>query len=143
MKNRFIKMETIISPPTQTKKKCYEQFEQETLAWAGITNLEKGKQAIGVALNFPDDDEHKITEKVFDEIELDDLKNENGLSIRFEFLDKQLAKKKRKKKKAFRFIKSANITGEERLLILTGLNYEAEREEQFFRLGEDLRKCRH
>ena len=36
MKNRFINMETIISPPTLTKKKCYEQFKQETLAWAEI-----------------------------------------------------------------------------------------------------------
>ena len=29
---------------------------------------------------------------MFDEIELDDLKNENGLSILFEFLDKYFAK---------------------------------------------------
>lgn len=55
-------METIISPPTLRKKKCYEQFKQETLAWAEITDLEKGKQAIAVALNLPDDDEHNITE---------------------------------------------------------------------------------
>ena len=49
-------------------------IKQETLAWAEITDLEKGKQAIALALNIPDDDEHKITEQVFDEIELDDLK---------------------------------------------------------------------
>ena len=42
-----------------------------------ITDLETGKQAIAVALNLPDNDEHTITEKVFDEIELDNLKNEN------------------------------------------------------------------
>ena len=85
-------METIISPPTLTKKKCFEQFKQETLAWAEITDLEKGKQPIAVALNLQDNDEHKITEKVFDEIELDGLKNENGLSILSEFFDKHLAK---------------------------------------------------
>ena len=76
-------METIISPPTiyVTKKKCYEQFKQETLTWAEKTDLMKGKQAIAVALNLPDDDDHKITEKVFDEIELDNLKNENSFCV--------------------------------------------------------------
>ena len=45
-----------------------------------------------VALNLPEDDQQKIKEKVFDEIGLDDLHSENGLSILFENLDKHLSK---------------------------------------------------
>lgn len=42
-----------MNPPTLTKKKLYEQFKAETLAWTQITELDKEKQAIAVALNLP------------------------------------------------------------------------------------------
>ena len=90
VRDRSSKMESIISPPTLTKKKSYEQFKVETLAWAQVTDLNKEKNAIAVALNLLDYDEHKISERVFDVIELDDLKSENGLSILL-ILDKHLA----------------------------------------------------
>ena len=143
------------------------KFKQETLAWAHITDISKKNQAIVVALNLPEDDQQKIKEKVFDEIGLDDLHSENGLSILFENLDKHLSKdelydildkfedfenfvrkngqsineyvalfdskyKKVLKKSlvlpseilAFRLINRANITRHERLLILSGFDFE-------------------
>ena len=60
-------METLSNPPSLTRK-SYEQFKQETLAWAHITDISKKNQAIVVALNLPEDDQQKIKEKVFDEI---------------------------------------------------------------------------
>ena len=139
------------------------------LAWKEITDLAKNKKGIAVALSLPEDDEHQIKDKVFDQISIDDLKGDFGLSLLIEFLDKDLAKddltssleknddfddfrrkeiqgqsiheyiamfdtnyRKIEKKSmslpseilAFKLLKKANITKEERLLVLTGMNYE-------------------
>ena len=160
-------MATRINPPSLEKAKTYERFKQEVLAWREITDLAKNKQGIAVALSLPEDDEHQIKDKVFDQISIDDLKDNFGLDILIAFLDKHLAKddlpdslekfddfddfrrndgqaineynpmsdskyRKIEKKKmtlpseilAFKLLKKANITKEERLLVLTGMNYE-------------------
>ena len=160
-------MTTKINPPSFNSAKSYERFKQELLAWREITELSKNKQGIAVALSLPDDDENKIKDKVFDQIALDELKDENGLNILIAFLDKHLGKddladsiekfedfddfkrkdgqtiqefiamfdsKYRKIEKkdmslpseilAFKLLKKANITKEEKLLVLTGMNFE-------------------
>ena len=160
-------MTTRINPPSLEKAKNYERFKQEVLAWKEITDLAKNKQGIAVALSLPEDEEHQIKDKVFDQISIDDLKSDFGLSLLIEFLDKHLAKddltdslekfddfddfrrkegqsiheyiamfdakyKNIEKKSmslpseilAFKLLKKANITKEERLLVLTGMNYE-------------------
>ena len=70
------------------KAKTYERFKQEVLAWREITDLAKNKQGIAVALSLPEDDEHQIKDKVFDQISIDDLKGNFGLNILIAFLDK-------------------------------------------------------
>ena len=40
-----------------------------------------------MALNLPKDDEKKIKEKIYGELELDVLNSENGMSVLFEFFD--------------------------------------------------------
>ena len=45
-----------------------------------------------MALSLPEDDENKIKDKVFDQIALDELKDEDGLDILITFLDKHLGK---------------------------------------------------
>ena len=160
-------MTTKINPPSFNSAKTYERFKQELLAWREITELSKNKQGIAVALSLPDDDENKIKDKVFDQIALDELKDENGLNILIAFLDKHLGKddladsiekfedfddfkrkdgqtiqefiamfdsKYRKIEKkdmslpseilAFKLLKKANITKEEKLLVLTGMNFD-------------------
>ena len=62
------------------------------LAWKEITDLAKNKQGIAVALSLPEDDEHQIKDKVFDQIFLDHLKSDFGLNILIAFLDKNLEK---------------------------------------------------
>ena len=156
-----------INPPSFNSAKSYERFKQELLAWREITEISKNKQGIAVALSLPDDDENKIKDKVFDQIALDELKDENGLNILIAFLDKHLGKddladsiekfedfddfkrkdgqtiqefiamfdsKYRKIEKkdmslpseilAFKLLKKANITKEEKLLVLTGMNFD-------------------
>ena len=85
-------MTTRINPPTFNKAKTYERFRQELLAWTEITDLSKDKQGIAIALSLPDDDESQIREKVFDQIAIDDLKNNDGLTVLINFLDEHLAK---------------------------------------------------
>ena len=85
-------MTTRINPPSLEKAKTYERFRQEVLAWREITDLAKNKQGIAVALSLPEDDEHQIKDKVFDQISIDDLKDNFGLYILIAFLDKHLAK---------------------------------------------------
>ena len=160
-------MTTRVNPPSLTKSKNYERFKQEVLAWSEITELKRDKQGIAVVLSLPEEDENQIKDKVFDQIPVDDLKDDSGLDILLAFLDKHLGKddladsldkfedfdefsrkdgqsiqeyiamfdsKYRKVEKksmalpseilAFKLIKKANITKEEKMLVLTGMNFE-------------------
>ena len=84
-------MATKINPPIFSKSKSYELYKQELLAWSEITDLDKKKRGVAIALTLPEDDESKIREKVFDQIKLDDLKKDTGFDTLLEFLDKHLA----------------------------------------------------
>lgn len=155
-------MATKINPPIFSKSKSYELYKQELLAWSEITDLDKQKRGVAIALTLPEDDESKIREKVFDQIKLDDLKKDTGFDTLLEFLDKHLADSLEKfeefedlkraegqtineyiavfdskyckiEKKnmtlppeilAFKLLRKANITKEEKQLVLTGMNYE-------------------
>ena len=73
-------------PPTFGDKP-YERYIEELNAWTFITELEKDKQAIAVALSFPENDESHIRDKVFSEINMDDLKEEDGIKTLITFMD--------------------------------------------------------
>lgn len=142
-------MATKINPPVfNSKSKPYELYKHELLAWSEITELAKEKKGIAIALTLPEEDETKIREKVFEQIKLEDLKKESGFKTLLEFLDKHLASqgqsmnefiaifdskyRKIEKKKmtlpseilAFKLLRKANITKEQKMLVLTGMNYE-------------------
>lgn len=85
-------MTTRINPPSFNKQKTYERFRQELLAWKEITDLDKNKQGIALALSLPEDHESQIHDKVFDQIPIDDLKSSDGLTVLLNFLDSHLAK---------------------------------------------------
>ena len=74
-------MTTRINPPTFNKGKNYERFRQQLTAWKEITELSKDKQCIAIALSFPENDESQIRQKGFDQIPLDDLKSDDGLTV--------------------------------------------------------------
>ena len=79
-----------LNPPEFSKHKSYERYKQELTAWREITDLSKEKQGIAIALSLPEND--NIREKVFDEIDLSDLKKNDGFESLIEFLDKHLGK---------------------------------------------------
>ena len=85
-------MTITINPPAFNKTKSYERYKQELLAWKEVTDLSSRKQAIVVALSLPEDNETKIRDKVFDQLPLEEVKKENGLSLLVTFFDKHLAK---------------------------------------------------
>lgn len=77
-----------IDPPTfNTLEKSYERYKQELLAWREVTNLDKTKQGIAIALTLPDNDSKNIREKVFDEISVDNLKKDDGLDTLIKIFD--------------------------------------------------------
>lgn len=74
------------------KAQHYERYRLELEAWREITDLEKKKQGIAIALTLPEDDETGIRDKVFDELKLEDLKKDNGFETLLAFLDGKLLK---------------------------------------------------
>ena len=81
-----------IRPPDFTKSKSYERYKLELMAWRGVTDIDKKKQGVAVALSLPEDDESGIREKVFDEVKLEDLQKDDGLDTLLAYFDKQLGK---------------------------------------------------
>ena len=79
-------MATKINPP-EFKGKAYERYKRDLKAWAEVTELAKKKRGIAIALSFPEDDEFGIREKIFDEIDLDELKEDDGLDKLIAFLN--------------------------------------------------------
>ena len=57
-----------------------------------MTDLDKSKQGVAIALSFPEQDEHKLHEKVFSELSINNLKTEDGFDILLDFLDLKLQK---------------------------------------------------
>ena len=53
-------MTTWINPPSFNKEKSYERFRQELIAWKEITDLDKTKQGIAIALSLPEDRDSQI-----------------------------------------------------------------------------------
>ena len=79
-----------ISPPEFSKSKSYERYKQEIAAWREVTDLQKEKRGIAIALSLPEND--NIREKVFDELDINDLKKADGLDTLIQFLDLHLGK---------------------------------------------------
>ena len=57
-----------------------------------MTDLDKSKQGVAIALSFPEQDEHKLLEKVFSKLSINNVKTEDGFDILLDFLDRKLQK---------------------------------------------------
>ena len=56
-------MEAIMNPPTFRKGMLYELYRQELSAWSEVTDINRNKQGIMVALSLPQTDEMPVREK--------------------------------------------------------------------------------
>ena len=80
------------SPPKFSKGDSYELYRKEILAWGEMTDIPKKKQGIVVALSLPGDHKRQIKQNVFDQIPLENLKTDDGLTVLVNFLDRLLRK---------------------------------------------------
>lgn len=83
--------------PPELMEKNYERYKQELLFWNEITSLEQSKRGIAVALSLPEkssSETKNIREKVFSQLSIEVLKQDDGLQTLIAFLDKCLAKDK-------------------------------------------------
>ena len=60
-------------PPAFGDGKPYTRYVEELRAWTYVTNLAKKKQGFAVALSLPEDDQSQIRDKVFNEVDLEEL----------------------------------------------------------------------
>lgn len=66
--------------------KSYDRWKQELKAWQFVTNVGKKKQAVAVALSFPEGSE--VRSKIFEEVNIDELTNDDGMKVLLRHLDK-------------------------------------------------------
>ncbi|KAK4314174.1 hypothetical protein Pmani_014507 [Petrolisthes manimaculis] len=72
-------------PPVFGGDKGYERWKTELEAWQLVTNVEKKKQAITVALSFPEGSE--VRDRVFNEIEITVLNADDGMKALLQQMD--------------------------------------------------------
>ena len=75
-----------INTPAFGGEKTYERWKEEIAAWELICGVDKKKQALLIALSFPEGSE--VRDKVFNEVKNADLNKEDGLKVLLEHLDK-------------------------------------------------------
>ena len=73
-------------PPKFGGEKSYESWLKELQAWLVITKVEKKKQAVAIVLSFEDGSE--VRDKVFHEIDIEELNSTDGVEKLLEHLDK-------------------------------------------------------
>ena len=74
-----------IPPPAFTKEKSYQRWKDEVEAWSSVVQVEKSKQALVLALSFPEGSE--VRDYVFSDLDVESLKAEQGINILFQKLD--------------------------------------------------------
>lgn len=72
--------------PVFGENKSYDRWKQELKAWQLLTNIGKKKQAVTVALSFPEGSE--VRGKLFEEVNIEELANGDGMEVLLQHMDK-------------------------------------------------------
>ena len=75
-------------PEFNSKLKPYDRYVEELRAWCIVSDLEKKKQGVAIALSLPENDPSNIRDKVFNELTLASLNNDAGVRTLITYLDK-------------------------------------------------------
>ena len=75
-------------PPVFTSQKPYSRWVDEIKAWQALTDLEKKKRGIAIALSLPEEGQNSIRDKVFSELTVDALNADDGVAQLITFMDK-------------------------------------------------------
>ena len=80
-----------IPPPVFSKEKSYQRWKDEIEAWKAVSNVSKDQQALVIALSFPEGSE--VRDFVFSDIDIAQLKADDGITKLFEKLDSKYKKR--------------------------------------------------
>ena len=80
------------NPPVFSKEKPYDRYVDEIRAWCIVTELDKKKQGVAIALSFPESDPSGVRDKVFNELKLETINADDGVEKLIEYLDKLFKK---------------------------------------------------
>ncbi|KAG1651277.1 hypothetical protein GQR58_027299 [Nymphon striatum] len=75
-------------PPVFTAQKPYSRWIDEIKAWKALTDLDKRKMGVAIALSLPEEGLSSIRDKVFSDLILDELNSDDGVDSLIEFMDK-------------------------------------------------------
>ncbi|CAG2236725.1 unnamed protein product [Mytilus edulis] len=75
-------------PPVFTEQKPYSRWIDEIKAWKALTDLDKKKMGIAIALSLPEEGLNSIRDKVFSDLSLEALNADDGVDKLIEFMDK-------------------------------------------------------
>lgn len=78
--------------PPAFGEKSYDRYIEELKAWSIVTDLEPPKQAVAVALSFPDSDPTQVKDKLFNELKIEELNTDGGMALLIGFMDKLFKK---------------------------------------------------
>ncbi|VDI80195.1 Hypothetical predicted protein [Mytilus galloprovincialis] len=75
-------------PPVFTEQKPYSRWIDEIKAWKALTDLDKKKMGIAIALSLPEEGLNSIRDKVFSDLSLEALSADDGVDKLIELMDK-------------------------------------------------------
>ena len=84
----WLRLRNYKNPPEfNSKVKPYDRYIEELKAWSVVTELDKEKQGLAIAFSLLEHDPSNLREKVFNEVTLNNLNNENGVKTLIEYLN--------------------------------------------------------
>ena len=75
-------------PPVFTTQKPYSRWLEEVKAWEKLTGLDAKTRGIAIALSLPEEGQNSIRDKVFSELSIDELNEDDGVKKFTDFMDK-------------------------------------------------------
>ena len=75
-------------PPVFTELKPYSRWVDEVRAWEALTDLDKKKRGIAIALSLPEEGKASIRDKVFNQLTVAELNDDEGVNKLITFMDK-------------------------------------------------------
>ncbi|CAC5414015.1 unnamed protein product [Mytilus coruscus] len=108
-------------PPVFTEQKPYCRWIDEIKAWKALTDLDKKKIGIAIALPLPEEGLNSIRDKVFSDLSLEALNADDGPML------------------AFKLLEYSELEMTDQQLVFTGVNYD-QFESLFKQMATSLKK---
>ena len=74
-------------PEFNSQMKPYDRYIEELKGWCIVTELDKKKRGIAIALSMPENDPSGVRDKIFNEISLEQLNTDGGVDILINYMN--------------------------------------------------------